>query len=209
MVIPQVFVLVFVGLAAFFASIAGWFAALFLGRLPEGLRDFLAGVLRWSTRVQGYLFLLTDQYPPYSLGEEYEYPVRVAIPPPLRLNRAAVLFRIVLAIPAWIVASVVNSGLLLVSIGSWFMILVTGRLPVPLYEATRATVRYQTRFYGYFSMLTPEYPWGVIGDGSPSPTTVDPYEFWSVRLSSGGRAAMIVVIVLGVLSEVNQYRGRL
>ena len=208
MVIPQFIVLFFVNIAAFFAVIAAWFAALVTGRVPDGLRDFIAGVLRWNIRVQGYLYFLTDAYPPYSMGEEEAYPVRLAIPPPGELNRAAVLFRLLIAIPAGIVANVVGAGLGVVSIGSWFMLLVTGELPGPLFEAARTVVRYQARLYGYFVMLTPEYPWGVMGDQPALAGGVDTDGAWSIVLSSGGRAAMVVVIVLGVIVDIFN-RGRL
>ena len=138
MVIPQVIVLFFVEIAAFFAILAAWFVALFSGRLPGGLREFIAGTLRWNLRVQGYFFFLTDTYPPYSLGDGDGYPVRVAVPLPVKLNRAAVLFRLFIAIPGAIVANVLGVGLAVVSVGSWFMVVVTGRLPEPLFEATRA-----------------------------------------------------------------------
>jgi hypothetical protein len=210
MVIPQAIVLFFVYIAAFFAVIAAWFVALFSGRLAGGLREFIAGTLHWGMRFLGYLFFLTDTYPPFSLGEEDTYPIRLAIPPPVeQLNRAAVLFRLIIAIPGWVVAGVLSSGLFVVSIGSWFMLLVTGRLPVPLFEATRTALRYQARFNGYFSMLTPEYPWGVMGDSSSLPADADPYDAWSINLSTGGRTAMIVLIVVGVISELINNRGRL
>lgn len=48
--------------------IAFW-AILFVGRYPKGMHDFVAGYLRWTTRVSSYLFLLHDEYPPFS-GEE-------------------------------------------------------------------------------------------------------------------------------------------
>lgn len=202
MVIPQLIVLFFVNIGAFFCVVAAWFAALLTGRVPDGLRDFIAGVLRWNIRVEGYFFFLTDTYPPYSLGEEDDYPIRLAIPPSGELNRLAVLLRIFIAIPGSVVASVLGGGLGVVSVGSWFMLLVTGELPGPLFEATRAVVRYQERFSGYFSMLTPEYPWGAIGDGASPPSDTDPYGAWSIRLSEGGRAAMIVVIVVGVIVDL-------
>jgi hypothetical protein len=208
-VFPQAIVLLFVEIVAFFAVIAAWFVALFTGRLVGGLREFIAGVVRWSVRVQGYLFFLTDTYPPYSLDDDHTYPIRLAIPPPVELNRAAVLFRLFIAIPSWIVANVLGAGLTVVSIASWFMLLVAGRLPVPLFEATRAVLRYQARFYGYFSMLTPEYPWGAMGDSSSLPAGSDPYEAWSIKLSSGGRTAMLVVIVVGVITELINNRGHL
>ncbi len=55
-------------MAAIFAVIIAWFAILFTGRYPRPLFDFVAGVLRWGLRVQGYAFLLvTDAYPPFSV----------------------------------------------------------------------------------------------------------------------------------------------
>jgi hypothetical protein len=206
MVIPQFIVLFLVDIVLFFAAIAGWFAAVVTGRLPAGLREFSSGVVRWHARVGGYLFFLTDVYPPFSLDEEEAYPVRIAIPPPVQLNQAAVLVRIFIAIPGWIVTSVLGAGLGIVSIGSWFMLLVTGQLPVSLFEASRAVIRYQERFYGYLLMLTPEYPWGAFGDDTgmvsgPQRVATDPFGAWSIRLSDGGRAAMIVIIVLGIVSN--------
>ena len=67
LVIPQLIVLSVLGLVAFLAFVIAFFAVLFTGRWPEGLRTFVVGVLRWSTRVSAYLYLLTDEYPPFSL----------------------------------------------------------------------------------------------------------------------------------------------
>jgi Domain of unknown function (DUF4389) len=67
--IPHLIILVFLGLAALVVVIIAWFAILFTGRYPEGLFDFVVGVMRWGNRVQGYAFvLITDRYPPFSLN---------------------------------------------------------------------------------------------------------------------------------------------
>jgi len=34
---------------------------------PESLRDLVVGTIRWQLRLNAYLYLLTDQYPPFSL----------------------------------------------------------------------------------------------------------------------------------------------
>jgi hypothetical protein len=66
--IPHYIVLVFLGIAAFFAVIFAWFAILVTGQYPRALFDFLVGVGRWGLRVDAYAFLLvTDRYPPFSL----------------------------------------------------------------------------------------------------------------------------------------------
>jgi hypothetical protein len=66
--IPHFIVLVLLGIAVFLVVIFAWFAVLFTGRYPRGLFDFVEGVFRWGTRVEGYaLLLVTDRYPPFSL----------------------------------------------------------------------------------------------------------------------------------------------
>jgi Domain of unknown function (DUF4389) len=67
MVIPQYIVLGFVGIAAGVLLLIAWFAVLFTGRWPEGMRRFCIGYYRWSIRLQAYFFLITDVYPPFSL----------------------------------------------------------------------------------------------------------------------------------------------
>lgn len=66
-VIPHAFILIFLGIAWFFTSVVAWFAILINGEYPEGLYKFGLGVFRWSTRVEAYMLLLVDQYPPFSL----------------------------------------------------------------------------------------------------------------------------------------------
>jgi len=68
--IPHFVVLLFLLIGAGFSVVIGWFAILFTGRFPEGLHGYVAGVVRWSMRVQAYVFSLTDDYPPFSLSAE-------------------------------------------------------------------------------------------------------------------------------------------
>ena len=65
--IPHYVVLIFLLVGAAVASIIGFFAVLITGRWPEGLRQFIIGVHRWGYRVQAYVYLLTDVYPPFRL----------------------------------------------------------------------------------------------------------------------------------------------
>jgi hypothetical protein len=65
--IPQLVVLAALGIAASIVVLIAFFAVLFTGQWPPGLRDFLIKVARWSIRVEAYLALLTDEYPPFSL----------------------------------------------------------------------------------------------------------------------------------------------
>lgn len=68
LVIPHVVVLVLLGIAAAVSALIGFFAVLFTGRWPVGLRDFVLNVQRYYLRVQTYFLLLTDTYPPFQLS---------------------------------------------------------------------------------------------------------------------------------------------
>ena len=66
--IPHYFVLLFLFLGGVFVALGAFFAVLFTGRYPEGMRSYLVGVNRWSLRVVAYAGLLRDEYPPFSLA---------------------------------------------------------------------------------------------------------------------------------------------
>jgi hypothetical protein len=65
--IPHLVLLFFLSIAWAVCTIIAWFAILFSGRHPRALHDFGVAVLRWNTRVEIYLLLLRDEYPPFSL----------------------------------------------------------------------------------------------------------------------------------------------
>jgi hypothetical protein len=68
MVIPHLIVLYFVSIAASVITFIAWWAILFTGKYPKGMWDFMVGYMRWSTRVNGYSYFLTDKYPPFNMN---------------------------------------------------------------------------------------------------------------------------------------------
>ena len=65
--IPHFIVLAFVSLAWGLTTMAAWFIILFTGTYPQGLYEFGVGALRWRLRVEAYMLLMVDEYPPFSL----------------------------------------------------------------------------------------------------------------------------------------------
>ena len=65
--IPHFLVLIFLALGMLVALILAWFAILFTAKFPESLFRFVVGVTRWQLRVNAYVYLLTDEYPPFSM----------------------------------------------------------------------------------------------------------------------------------------------
>ena len=66
--IPHYVVLVVLAIGAVFALIASFFAVVFTGEYPDGIRNFLVGVYRYALRVEAYVGLLTDAYPPFKMA---------------------------------------------------------------------------------------------------------------------------------------------
>ncbi|HWL43926.1 MAG TPA: DUF4389 domain-containing protein [Ilumatobacter sp.] len=64
--IPAMIVTAIIGIVAYICWIIAFFAVLFTGKWPEGLRSWVLKALRASVRLNAYLFLLTDEYPPLS-----------------------------------------------------------------------------------------------------------------------------------------------
>lgn len=56
------------GLVAAVFGVLGFFAVLFAGRRPAGVRDWLVSWLGVNLRVNTYLHMLTDEYPPLRLN---------------------------------------------------------------------------------------------------------------------------------------------
>jgi hypothetical protein len=67
--IPHGFVLFFYSIAALVVTFIAWWAILFTGKYPKGMFEFVVGYQRWSNRVNAYMLLMTDVYPPFSAKE--------------------------------------------------------------------------------------------------------------------------------------------
>ena len=165
LVIPHYIILIFLAIAAVVVAFLGWWGALFMGRLPDFATSYLTGWVRWGSRAAAYTALLTDAYPPFSLDDEPDYPVRIAMTQE-RLNRASVFFRFILLIPILILGGVFSYGAFsIVAIVAWIIVLITGKLPDSLHLAYTAVFRFQVRAYCYQYLLTPTYPVrGLFGD---------------------------------------------
>lgn len=169
MAIPHAVLLSLVGIAAAVVVVIGWFGALATGSLPAYIQEFLTGYIGWQARVGAYLLLLTDRYPRIGF-EAGAYPIQIFVPPPSRLNRLAVLFRLVLLVPVEVIAGVMGIGAALVGVVAWCIVLVTARLPLSLQQAFSAALRLRVRVSGYGMLLTSVYPWwGLFGDPAGSP----------------------------------------
>jgi hypothetical protein len=135
-----------------------WFAILFTGRYPKALFDLAVMYFRWNTRMLAYVALLRDEYPPFSGGEDPEYPVRLSIEYPERLSRLLIFVKWLLAIPHILILALLGIVAFFVYVIGWFAILFTGRFPRGLFDFLVGYGRWYMRVNAYYLLLRDEYP---------------------------------------------------
>jgi hypothetical protein len=159
--IPHFIWLYLWGILTLIVWIVAWFAAVFMGRVPQGMHNFLSGYLRYQTHVVAYMFIAANPFPSFSGSAAY--PVTVEIAPPERQSRLGVFFRILLAIPALIASYVLNLLTEMLAIFAWFVAIFMGRIPEGMRNLLAFTIRYHAQTQGYIYLLTNRYPSFNVG----------------------------------------------
>jgi hypothetical protein len=157
LVIPHWIWLALWGIAAYVAAVVNWLVTLITGRSPDSLHVFLASYLRYMTHVNAYMHMLADPYPGFTGAPGY--PVDLEVAPSAPQSRLITLFRLPLAIPAFIVAYVLGLAMWVIGVFGWFVCLALGRMPEGMQHLGAYCLRYtqQTAAYAYF-VLTDRYP---------------------------------------------------
>lgn len=177
--IPHWIVLIFLGIAAFFVWLFASVSIVVTARYPEELLRFSTGVARWAARVSAYggtpnqqnigdltvSFVtggfLTDKYPPFTLDEAPDYPVRLQVQAQVEgRNRLTGFFpiRIILGIPHYIILAILGIFVTLATIVAWLGGTVLGRLPEWLHNFIGGYSRWSVRVGAYTGLLVDEYP---------------------------------------------------
>jgi hypothetical protein len=177
--IPHLIWLFLWTLGVVFVAFVAWFIVLFRGQMPDGLHRFFTMYVRYLTHVYAYLHLAANPFPGF-LGED-GYEVDVEFDPPERQNRWTVAFRIILAVPAIALSSVLGSGMGgggsssysndtstygLEALGVlstcafliWFYALVKGRAPEGLSRLQWYCLHYGAQTAAYVLLVTGRYP---------------------------------------------------
>ena len=125
---------------------------------PSYLLAFNEAFLSLSTRVDAYIFLLSDEYP--SIEENEIVSVTFPLVDAKALSRWLPLVKWLLAIPLYIVGIFYAIyAFFFLTIFAWFSILFTGRYPQRCAEGVVGAIAFWNRTLGYSILLvTDEYP---------------------------------------------------
>ena len=135
--------------------------------------------------IGAYVLLAANPYPPFS-GAAGAYPVDVEFDPPEPQRRWTALLRMLLALPACALSSVLGNSVssssstgfnLTASFGGglaatsgilgWFASLATGRMPLGLRNASAYGIGYHAQAMAYALCLTGRYPYAGPEPGAP------------------------------------------
>lgn len=145
-----------VALVAFFA----WLIALVLGRLPDPLHRFFAAYVRYATHLGAFVYLVGRRFPGFT-GREGSYGIDLAIASPVAQKRLTIAFRVILAVPAFIVASALGGVAMMIALLAWWYALVTGRMPEGMRNLGVTSLRYSAQTYAYVLLVTGRYPYAA------------------------------------------------
>jgi hypothetical protein len=161
-----------------------WWACLFTGRMPEGLRDLNLYALRYGAQTGAYLLLITDRYPdadPFvepTPAAAPHHPIRLtAADDDLRRSRLMVFFRILLVIPHLIWLMLWSIVAYLCVIVGWFAALFTGQAPEWVHRFVSRFARYYTHLSAFIVLASNPFPGFAGVPGSyPIDLEIEPRE---------------------------------
>ena len=146
-------------IAALFTVFIAWVAIVITGRYPEGLYRLNAGFVRYYVRTFSWIYLQTDEWPPFGIADDPAYPMRVNVAPrEEHQSRLKVFFRIILALPLLLLTYAVSYVHLLLAVIAWLTIVFRGYLPEGVNSAMTYCNSFYARLYGYLALLTDVYP---------------------------------------------------
>jgi hypothetical protein len=134
-----------------------WVIALVRGKPADGLSAWLTRFVRFQVHVNAYVYFVADPYPPFR-GWPGTYVVDLAVDPPARQSRWKTLLRIVLAIPAYVLMTVLQYVLVVLAALGAIYALIFGRYPRGFRDLGAYTLRYAAQTWGYLLLLTDRYP---------------------------------------------------
>jgi 2-(1,2-epoxy-1,2-dihydrophenyl)acetyl-CoA isomerase len=145
-------------------AVVNWVILLARGRPIAGVHAWTARFLRYWTHVQAYAWLISDPFPGFR-GWYGTYPVDLDIAPPRPQARWKTLLRLPLAIPAYVLQTVLTTVLQVLAVITWFIALAIGRVPRGMRDLMAYCLRYSAQTYAYLLLLTDRYPTLASGSG--------------------------------------------
>jgi hypothetical protein len=168
--IPHFFWVSLIGAIVLLLVVVNWFILLAVARTPQSIHDFVAGYIRYTTQLEAYLLLAANPYPSFwPIGDD-DYSVTLEIDPPAEQHRLKTLFRLPLAIPAFLISASLLAGgargsgygfglAFSVAFLMWWVALFLARAPRGLRDLAAYCIGYGAQLASYLFLVTDRYPY--------------------------------------------------
>ena len=166
--VPHLIWLLLWSIVAVVVAVLTWICTLVTGQPPRPFHRFLSRFVRYANHVYAFLFLIGNPFPGF-LGKPGSYPVDLELPALERQSRWVTGFRLVLALPAFLIAGGLAGAMFVAAFLGWFVGLFLGRMPEGLRNLGAYALRYQGQTNAYLYFITERYP-----DSGPRPDPASP-----------------------------------
>lgn len=163
LLLPHMIILGLLNYIIFIVAWVGYLIVLFTGNMPDGLRNFFAGYVRWTARVYAWGGGITDAYPPFTFDAgDYEVNFTDEVPETrsrgLAFLGAFFFLKIILLIPHFIVLAFLFIGWSFVVWIGYVIVLFTGNLPEWAGKYQLGVIRWMSRVNAWMFGLVDAYP---------------------------------------------------
>lgn len=136
----------------------GWTTVFLKKKYPSWAFAGAAGAMGFTARTAAYGLLQTDKFP--SFDREASPVILEFDPPPSgELSRWRVFWwKLALLVPHFVVLSVLNLALFVVTILAWFGIVLSGHYPRGMFPFATGVMRWHFRIFSYFASFNDRYP---------------------------------------------------
>jgi hypothetical protein len=160
------------GILVGLAVLVQWFVLLVRGRPIGAFHRFVARYVRYWFHVEAFAVVAANPFPGFT-GLPGSYPLDLVLPAPARQSRWRTLFRLFMAIPAWILSIGFFFVLFVSAFLTWFTALFTAKAPEGLRNLSAWALRYLGQVNAFYYLLTDVYPFSSPLEGA-EPAPVEP-----------------------------------
>ena len=177
MILPHMFVLLFIGIAAMFINFIAFWAIPITGNYPRGMWNFMVGMFRWNLRLGARMDNLSDGYPAFGISATDEA-TSLEIEYPEKSSRGLLLLRtffgfIYILIPHAFCLLFLMIGAIFVKLIAFWIVLITGSYPKGMHDYMVGVTRWGMRVNAYYYNLTDTYPPFSLNEVQTNTGTLD------------------------------------
>ncbi len=161
-VLPHLFILLFIQIWSSILQFIAFWVILFTGRYPQSFFEFQVGMLRWNLRLNARMYNLVDGYPAFGInGTDDETSLEIEYPE--QISRGETLLKaffgfIYVLLPHGLILLFRSIWALILNFMGFWAVLFTGEYPVTWHRFQVENLRWSTRVSVYMMFMSDVYP---------------------------------------------------